>query len=97
MEQHYNAGYYLIKTKPIDFGVNKGTVVTTCCRCINISVFDNWCSSWISNKLDDKEKKELGLTDKKIKEIQQWTDSRFENGSNVFPDLKTALEFQDLF
>lgn len=97
MERHYNAGYYLIKTKPIDFGVNKGMVVTTCSRCINISVFDYWCSSWISDKLDDNEKKVLGLTDENIKEIQQWTDSRFDSGSNVFPDLKTALEFKDLF
>ena len=97
MERHYNGGHYLIKTKPIDFGSDKGKVVRTCSRCINFSVFDNWCLSWMSDKLDEKEKIELGLTDEKIEEIQKWTDSRFDNGSNVFPDLKTATDFKDLF
>ena len=97
MERHYYGGHYLIKTKPIDFGADKKKVVGTCSRCINLSVFDNWCLSWMSDKLDRKEKIELGLTDQKIEEIHKWTDSRFDNGSNVFPDLKTAIEFKDLF
>ena len=97
MERHYNGGYYLIKTKPIDFGADKGKVVSTCSRCINFSVFDNWCLSWMSDKLDNKEKIELELTDNKIEEIQQWTDTKFENGANVFPDIETAIEFKDLF
>ena len=97
MERHYNGGHYLIKTEPIDFGADKDKVVGTCSRCINFSVFDNWCLSWMSDKLDEREKIELELTDKKIEEIQNWTDSRFDNGSNVFPDLKTAIEFKDLF
>jgi hypothetical protein len=97
MERHYNGGYYLIKTKPIDFGAAKDKVARTCSRCINICVFDNWCLSWTGDKLGEKEKKELGLTDEMIKEIQQWTDNRFDNDSNVFPDLKTAIEFKDLF
>lgn len=97
MERHYNGGYYLIKRKPIDFGADENKVVGTCSRCINISVFDNWCLSWMSDKLDNDEKKELELSDEKIHEIQEWTDSRFENNSNVFPDLKTAQEFKDNF
>jgi hypothetical protein len=97
MERHYNGGHYLIKSKPIDFGVDKDKVVGNCSRCINFSVFDNWCLSWMSDKLDEREKIELELTDKKIEEIQKWTDSRFDYGSNVFPDLKAAIEFKNLF
>lgn len=97
MERNYNGGYYLIKTKPIVFGSDIGKVVMTCSRCINFSVFDSWCLSWMSDELDEKEKIELGLTDERIKEIQKWTDSRFYTDSNVFPDLKTATEFKDLF
>lgn len=97
MERYYNGGYYLIKPKPIDFGADKGKVVGTCSRCINFSVFDNWCLSWMSDKLDNKEKIELQVTDNKIEKIQQWTDARFDNCANVFPDLKTALEFKELF
>lgn len=97
MQTHYNAGYYLIKTKPFDLGTGKETIVRTCSECINFSVFDNWCLSWMSDTLDENEKKELGLTDEVIAEIHQWTDSRFHNGSNVFPDVTTAIEFKDLF
>lgn len=97
MERHYNGGHYLIKTKPIGYGANKGKLVKTCSRCINFSVFDNWCLSWMSDKLDNNEKEELELTDEKIQEIQKWTDIRFEYGANVFPDLKTAIEFKALF
>lgn len=97
MKQYYNGGYYLIKTKPIGFGADKGKIVRTCSRCISLSVFDNWCLSWMKDELNEKEKSELELTDGKIEEIQKWTDSRFTNTSNVFPDLKTAIEFKDLF
>jgi hypothetical protein len=95
--KYYKAGYYLIKKKPINFGADRGNLVETCSACINLSVFDNWCLSWMSEKLDKKEKIELELTDSKIKKIHKWTDIRFDNGSNVFPDLKTAIEFKDLF
>jgi hypothetical protein len=97
MERHYNGGYYLIKTKPIDFGADKDKVVRSCSSCINFSIFDNWCLSWMNDKLDNNEMKELELTDEKIGDIQKWTEARFENGSNVFPDLKTAIEFKNLF
>jgi hypothetical protein len=97
MERYFTGGYFLIKSKPIDFGSDIGKVVSTCSGCINFSVFDNWCLSWMSFKLEQKEKIELGLNDKKIKEIEEWTDSRFNNGSNVFPDMKTATEFKELF
>ena len=51
----------------------------------------------MSVKLDNIEKKELQLTEEKIQDIYKWTERRFDKGSNVFPDLKTALEFKDLF
>jgi hypothetical protein len=97
MERYYNAGYYLIKARLLDFGEYKGKAVSTCSRCINISVFDHWCFIGTSDKLDEKEKIELDLTDEKINKIQQWTDNKFENSTNVFPELKIANEFKDLF
>jgi hypothetical protein len=51
----------------------------------------------MNEKLDNNEIIDLGLTDQKIEEIQKWTDTRFENGSNVFPDLKAAIEFKSQF
>lgn len=97
MEKYYNAGYYLIKTKPLDFGIDRGKIVCTCSGCINLSVWDNWCLSWMNEPLDKSIKLELRLNSKTIKAIQEWTDSRFETEANVFPDLATALEFKQLF
>lgn len=97
MERNFKGGYYLIKTKPIDFGADKDKVVRTCSRCINFSIFDNWCLSWMNDKLDENDKIELDLTDDKIKEIQKWTDNKFDYGSNVFPELKIAMEFKEKF
>ena len=97
MENYYLAGYYLIKTKPIDFGDDKGKVVQTCSRCINHSVFDNWCLSWMSDQLSEEEINELNLDKNSIDKIRKWTDERFENGSNIFPDFVTANEFKSLF
>ncbi len=100
MERYYNAGYYLIKKHPIDFGIDNGKIVATCSGCINITAFDFWALCW-TMQLDNKDKSELGLNDQSIKQIQEWTEKRFYDGrigyGNVFPDLKMALEFKDLF
>ena len=100
MERYYNAGYYLIKKQPIDFGDDKEKIVSTCSGCINATAFDTWAWSW-STQLDKKVQSFLELTDNTIQLIQEWTDKKFDNGEigfgNVFPDLKMALEFKDLF
>ena len=100
MERYYNAGYYLIKKHPIDFGNDKKKIVSTCSGCINTTAFDLWALSW-TTQLDKKDKSELGLNDQTIKQIQEWTEERHNDGrigfGNVFPDLKTAKEFKDLF
>lgn len=51
----------------------------------------------MSDQPDSDERKALELTDEKIREIEKWTDSRFNSYSNVFPDLETAIEFKTLF
>mgnify|MGYP000227026288 CR=1 FL=1 len=100
MERYYNAGYYLIKKHPIDFGKDKEKIVSTCSGCINTTAFDLWALSW-TTQLDKKDKSELGLNDQIIKQIQEWTEERNNDGrigfGNVFPDLKMAKEFKDLF
>ncbi len=101
MERYYNAGYYLIKKHPIDFGNDKEKIVSTCSGCINTTAFDLWALSWTNPKLDKDEKTKLGLNDNIIKQIQEWTDERHNNGKigfgNVFPDIEMTLEFKDLF
>lgn len=101
MERYYNAGYYLIKKHPINFGDDKEKIVSTCSGCINTTAFDLWALSWNNPQLDKDEKSKLGLNDQTIKQIQEWTDKRFNDGKigfgNVFPDLKMANEFKDLF
>lgn len=101
MEKYYNAGYFLMKLKKINFGSDKNSIVHTCSGCINVLAFDYWCLSWTNNKLNIKEKLELGLTDEMIIEIQNWTDKRFNeneiNWGNAFPNLETALTYKKQF
>ena len=97
MEQYYNGGYFLIKTIPIDYWGEEKKVIISCSSCFNIHAFDHWCTSWTSTKDNCHEKIDLELSDEVYEEIQQWNDKRFRSGSNVLPDLKTALEFKNLF
>ncbi len=101
MKQYINAGYFLIKTRPIDFGLDINKVVETCSCCINLSAFDFWCLSWTNNNLEKEEKIELKLTDEKIKQIQIWADNKFDNGQikwrNAFPNLETTRKFKKKF
>ncbi|MBW8359148.1 MAG: hypothetical protein K0M63_05010 [Weeksellaceae bacterium] len=94
---YYLGGYNIIKIKPINFGTLRGKISHTCSSCINFSVFDSWTQSWVNQKLNDVQKSELKLNDKKILEIQNWTDSKFQNLANLFPNLELAEEFKDLF
>lgn len=96
METYYNGGYYLIKTVPIQYGEEENKVITSCSCCFNIHAFDFWCVSWMSDK-NCHEKIDLELTDEVFQEIQKWSDKRYYHGSNVLPDLKTALEYKELF
>ena len=101
MEKYYNAGYYLMKLKPIEFGADKDKIVETCSDCINFSVFDYWCLSWTGDKLTKEQKIELDLTDEKISAIQKWTDDKFDKKEirwgNALPDLEAVLTFKSLF
>ena len=101
MERYYNAGYYLIKKRPIDFGNGKEKTVSTCSGCINLTVFDTWCFSGTIPQLDKKDKLELELNDDRIGLIQKWTYDKCHNQHlkfwHTFPDIKMAKEFKDLF
>jgi hypothetical protein len=101
METYLNAGYFIVKTKAINFGSDLHRVVETCSGCINFAVFDYWCLSWTSDELGEKEKNELKLTDEKIDQIQTWTDELFDKKiitwGNALPSLEIALTFKNLF
>jgi hypothetical protein len=96
METYYNGGCYAIKSVPIQYGEEENKVIRSCSGCFNIHAFDDWCVSWMSNK-NCQEKIDLDLSDEEFEEIQQWTDERYKFGTNVLPDLKTAIEFKELF
>jgi len=94
---YYLGGYNIIKLKPIDFGFLNGKISHTCSSCINFSIFDSWTQSWVKQNLDDNEKSQLKINDEKILEIQNWTDSKFQNLAKLFPNLDLANEFKNLF
>jgi hypothetical protein len=96
MEKYYLGGYYLIKTVPIDYWGEENKVVRSCSGCFNIHAFDDWCTSWISDK-NFHVKIDLELSDEVFEGIQKWAIERFEFGTNVLPDLQTALEYKELF
>ena len=47
--------------------------------------------------VDETQKKELNLSDEKIKDIQKWTESKYDNLANLFRNLQEAKEFKNLF
>ncbi len=90
-------GYNIIKLKPLNYGVLKGKISHSCSSCINFSIFDSWFQSWTKQDLDETQKKELNLSDEKIKDIQKWTESKYDNLANLFRNLQEAKEFKNLF
>ena len=94
---YYLGGYNILKLKPINFGILEGKISHTCSSCINFSVFDSWFQSWTKQNLDENQKRELNLDDKKIQEIQEWTESKFDNLANLFTNLEEAKEFKSKF
>lgn len=101
--KHYIGAYYFIKLKPIEYGTIKGSEIYTCSRCINDSFFDSWAISWAraENEELDKTKAIFSLTDKNIKEIQDWSDKKLDEQKlgwvNTFTDLKTLTEYKEKF
>ncbi|AZA48517.1 hypothetical protein EG346_10110 [Chryseobacterium carnipullorum] len=94
---HYLGGYNIIKLKPISFGALQGKTSHTCSSCINFSIFDSWTQSWVKQNLGKTQQAELNINDEKIKEIQKWTEAKFDNLANLFPTLEDAKEFKNLF
>lgn len=94
---HYLGGYNIIKLRPMNFGVLQGKISHTCSSCINFSIFDSWTQSWAKQDLDKTLKDELDINEEKIKEIQKWTEAKFDNLANLFPTLRDAKEFRNLF
>lgn len=97
MNNFYLAGYYLIK--PLSQNNNKeiGGQILSCSRCINLTYFDNWCLSWMNVQLSEDDLNKLQIDSEIVNQIQQWTDKRFQFGSNVFPNIQMAIEYKNLF
>jgi hypothetical protein len=101
--KYYLGAYYLIKLRPVDFGRIMGSKILTCSSCINDSYLDSWSLSWTNEGKGDLErpKQLFGLSDSRIKEIQQWADKQFDDNKigwiNIFADFLTLNEYKSRF
>jgi hypothetical protein len=101
--KYYLGAYYLIKLKPVNFGKIKGTKIHTCSSCINDSYLDSWSLSWaVEGKGDlERPKQGFGLSDSRIKEIQEWADKQFNDNKigwiSTFADFETLNEYKSRF
>lgn len=99
----YQAGYFLIKLRPITFGSQASKSVYTCSTCINDSLLDSWSYTWTTKNNDgiDEIKASLELNDSKIELIRDWADREFAvkriGWPNVFKDIETAQEYRNTF
>ena len=99
---YYKAGYYLIKTRKIEFGTFVDKVVLTCSNCINYSLLDSFSRSWtilendISNTI-----KNFNIDYKTIKQIHSWTNKMDIENKIGFPELFYSIdsvrEYRDKF
>ena len=99
--QYFNAGYYLFKAKPINYGADKYRLTRSCSSCINAMAFGHWCWDPSSSQLSLDDKIILGLDGEKIKQIQSWTHEHHKNTElkwgGSLPDLTTATTFKNVF
>ena len=100
---YYLGAYHLLKLKPLDFGKFKGKKVLTGSRCLNESYFDAWSLSWTEDGMKklSEPKDEFNISESQIKEIQKWSDPKFNDKHlgwiNTFNDLETLLEYKSRF
>jgi hypothetical protein len=82
---YYLGGYYLMVSKPIEFGSQAEKIVYTCSDCINDSLPDHWSYGWTtSNDRNIEEIKRLyALTSDQITSIRKWVDDAFEKNELV--------------
>jgi hypothetical protein len=98
--KYYQAGYYLIKINKVDHDSIKDRKILTASDCINDSYFDSWSFSWAN---DGKEKSkianEVGLSEEKIIQLQNWVDKKIElnkiGWKNIFYSLEAVYEYKD--
>ncbi len=99
---YYKAGYYLIKTRPIEFGTFTDKTILTCSSCINDSLMDTFARPWTIQK-DEKEDivKNFNIDYDTIKHIHSWTDKMDIENEIGFPDLfysiDSARQYRDSF
>lgn len=100
---YYLAGYYLLKTKPIDYGEDIFNIAYTASSCINNGVLDNWSYSWTSDNDNeiDAIKALFKIDNESIASIREWVDNAFNNEligwQNIFRDLATLKEYITFF
>ncbi|PIQ22698.1 MAG: hypothetical protein COW65_01670 [Cytophagales bacterium CG18_big_fil_WC_8_21_14_2_50_42_9] len=100
--KYYLGAYYFIKLCNANYGSIEGTKIFTCSTCINDSYLDDWSISWSSSSYNKKKAKEVFNLDKsQIKEIQTWSDQKFEEKNigwiNTFSDYATLIEYKKKF
>lgn len=100
---YYLGAYHLLKLKPLNFGKFKGKKVLTGSRCLNESYFDAWSLSWTEDGMKNlsEPKEEFNISESKIKEIQKWSDPKFNDKRlgwiNTFNDIETLKEYKTRF
>ncbi len=98
--KYYQAGYYLMKINKVDYGSIKNREIMTASNCINDSYFDSWSFSWARDgKEKSKISKEVGLSEERITDLQNWVDKKFElneiGWQNIFYSLEEVYEYKD--
>lgn len=99
---YFKAGYYLIKTRPIDFGNFKDKQVLTCSSCINDSLLDTFSRPWTIYENDKEDAiKKFDVDYQTIDLIHSWTDKMDAENKIGYPDLfyciDSAKEYRDNF
>lgn len=99
---YYKAGYYLIKTRKIDFGTFIGKKVLTCSNCINDSLLDSFSRPWTIRENDkDEVNKNFNINSETLNHIHSWTDKKDIENKIGFPELfyniDSVREYRDRF
>lgn len=98
---YYQGGYYLLQSRPIEFGSIKGKNLWTASACLNESYLDAWSYSWAGQEQKLAICEKYGWSPAQLVALEQWVDQQLEAGHlgwvNVFQNLATAKAYKALF
>lgn len=101
--KYYLGGYYLVKLRPINFGIKKGSLIYTCSDCINDSLLEIWSFPWANENesVIEEVKEKLKIDNYKINAIRSWVAKKLEEDKvgcpDVFMELESVLEYKRIF